>query len=307
MHLQRFAWIVTAAAWALIGVGSLVTTTGSGLSIPDWPLAFGRPVPPYWEGGVVFEYTHRVVAGAVFVLMTVLLVRVWRTVSTRSVRYWALGTWGLLVMQAGLGGVTVLHELPRPVSVAHAGLAQATLAAMVALAVKLTPVTSAGETAVSVGRRGPLFPWAFGLVGVLYLQVLIGALVRHMGAGLAVPDFPLAYGHLWPPAEWFRVPYLAPKIWVHMIHRVGALLVGVVVYAVGIPAVRRFRDVRAVAGAARVLMYGWALQIVFGGWLIWGTRHWLPTTLHVMTGALLLGAGTFLALRLRGVEKGCRS
>jgi len=305
MTLHRFAWIVAAAAWFLIGVGSLVTTTGSGLSIPDWPLAYGRPVPPHWEGGIAFEYTHRVIAGIVFIMMTTLFIWTWRSVPARQVRYWALGTWGLLVVQAVLGGITVLYELPLPISVAHAGLAQATLAAMVSLAVKLTPVTSAGETSVSArGRR--LSPWAFGLIGVLYLQILIGAVVRHMGAGLAVPDFPLAYGHLWPPAEWFQVPYLAPKIWIHMIHRGGALLVGIAIHAVGIPAIRRFRNVRAIAGAARILMYGWALQIILGGWLIWWTRHWLPTTLHVMAGALLLATGTFLALRLRGVETACR-
>lgn len=308
MELHRFAWFVAAAAWVLIGIGSLVTTTGSGLSIPDWPLAYGRPIPPRWEGGVAFEYTHRVVAGTVFVLMTILLVRIWRTDSARRVRSWALGTWGLLVMQAILGGVTVLYELPRPVSIAHAGLAQATLVAMVVLAVKLAPVTPVETTPVPAGRRGRLFPWVFGLVGILYLQILIGALVRHMAAGLAVPDFPLAYGRLWPPAEVFhQAPYLAPKIWVHMIHRVGAVLVGVVIHAVGIPALRRFRDVPAIAETARLLMYGWALQIVLGGWLIWWTRHWFPTTLHVMTGALLLAAGTFLALRLRGVEAGCKS
>ncbi|MCS7313222.1 MAG: hypothetical protein NZ742_09985, partial [Acidobacteria bacterium] len=88
---------------------------------------------------------------------------------------------------------------------------------------------------------------------------------------------------------------------------VGAVLVGVVIHAVGIPALRRFRDVPAITGAARVLMYGWVVQIVLGGWLIWWTRHWIPTTLHVMTGALLLAVGTFWALRLRGVEAGCKS
>jgi heme A synthase len=91
--LHRFAWIVAAAAWFLIGVGSLVTTTGSGLSIPDWPLAYGRAVPPHWEGGIAFEYTHRVIAGIVFIMMTILFIWTWRSVPVRQVRYWALGTW----------------------------------------------------------------------------------------------------------------------------------------------------------------------------------------------------------------------
>ncbi len=301
-HIHRLARWTLAAMWGLIGAGSLVTTTGSGLSIPDWPTAFGGLVPTRWEGGVVFEYGHRVIAGIVLTLVTVLWIRALRTPDLRvSVRRGITAVWVLIMIQAVLGGVTVLLELPTVVSVAHAGLAQITFATMVACAVITAPSWPPRTTArTPAGTQRRWWPWAGLLVVLTFGQILLGAWMRHIAAGLAVPTFPLAYGRLWPPAE---MQFDAVKIWAHMLHRYGGLFLGLAYGTVTIPILRRFRSYRAVTLPARWLLIGWGIQLLLGGLVVWWTRQWTVTTLHVMTGAALFGLTVWLTLSLRAVEE----
>src|SRR5262245_41489440 len=69
--LHRFAVLTAAATFVLLFAGGLVTSTGSGLAVPDWPLSFGQVFPPM-QGGVLFEHGHRLVASLVGALTVVL-------------------------------------------------------------------------------------------------------------------------------------------------------------------------------------------------------------------------------------------
>src|SRR5437660_2113081 len=109
--LHRYARALAAATFVLIFVGGLVTSTGSALAVPDWPLAFGRLVPPF-IGGVRFEWGHRLVAGAVSVLTLILAIWTWFREPRRWVRITALAALALILVQAVLGGLTVLMLLP---------------------------------------------------------------------------------------------------------------------------------------------------------------------------------------------------
>src|SRR3989442_5114131 len=107
----------------------------------------------------------------------------------------ALGLLALVavVLQGVLGGVTVLYKLPLAVSVTHACLAQA----FFCLTVTLALVTGAGWTAAQPQDVSPrLARFAAFTTGLVFLQLVLGALMRPMGAGLAIPDFPLAFGGL---------------------------------------------------------------------------------------------------------------
>src|ERR1700689_3231086 len=75
--LHRFAVLTAGATFCLIFVGGLVTSTGSALAVPDWPLAFGKLIPA-WKGGIRFEFGHRVAAGTVVCLTLVLMAWAWR-------------------------------------------------------------------------------------------------------------------------------------------------------------------------------------------------------------------------------------
>src|SRR5579864_7269935 len=101
----------------------MVTSTGSALAVPDWPLSNGQFFPRL-EGGVFFEHGHRMIAGTVAILTLILAIWLWREEPRPGVR--RLGWWAvaIIVGQALLGGITVLYRLPAPVSIAHASLGQ---------------------------------------------------------------------------------------------------------------------------------------------------------------------------------------
>src|SRR6185503_17377010 len=129
----------------------------------------------------------------------------------------ALGLLALLavVLQGVLGGVTVLYKLPLAVSVTHACLAQVFFCLTVMLAV----LTGTGWSAPRARHAPASLPVLTGVTTALvFVQLVLGALMRHMGAGLAIPDFPLAFGRIVPPL-------VTPYITVHFAHRVGALAV----------------------------------------------------------------------------------
>src|SRR5437773_4161910 len=215
--IHRLAAATAAATFVLIFVGALVTSTGSGLAVPDWPLSFGQVFPPM-VGGVLFEHGHRLVAALVGLLTVALMVLLTQWESRIWVRWLARGAVLAVLLQGTLGGMTVLLRLPLVVSVTHACLAQAFLCLVITLAVCTAPGWQA-RPAGGVEQTQPAL-WILGTItaGMIYLQLILGALMRHMGAGLAIPDFPLAFGRLVPRLD-------ASAVAVHFVHRLGALAV----------------------------------------------------------------------------------
>jgi cytochrome c oxidase assembly protein subunit 15 len=181
----------------------------------------------------------------------------------------------------------VLFLLPKPISIAHAGLAEI----FFCLNVSIAFFTSRWYDELRKVEKGDApVRMAWGLTTLVYLQVLAGALMRHMGAGLAIPDFPLAYGGLVPPS-------LAGGIAIHFAHRVGALVVTIAVLAVlGTVLARHRNDAWLVRPAAGLLVLV-SLQILLGALTIWSVKAVLPTTLHVAVGASTLATSLILTLR----------
>src|SRR5437899_11383751 len=136
--IHRLAAATATATFVLLFVGGLVTSTGSGLAVPDWPLSFGQVFPPR-VGGVLFEHGHRLVATLVGCLT--LLLALWLAIGEPRPMVRATGLLALfaVVLQGILGGVTVLYKLPLAVSVTHACLAQAFFCVAVAFALVTGP------------------------------------------------------------------------------------------------------------------------------------------------------------------------
>jgi hypothetical protein len=130
---HRLSLLLVASTLALIFVGGLVTSTGSGLSVPDWPLSYGMVMPPM-VGGVFFEHGHRMVASGVGFLTLVLAVWTARAEGRASLRRLAWVALAAVIAQGVLGGLTVIYLLPTPISVTHACLAQAFFCITIALA-----------------------------------------------------------------------------------------------------------------------------------------------------------------------------
>jgi cytochrome c oxidase assembly protein subunit 15 len=285
---HRFGLLTAASTLFLVFVGGLVTSTGSGLAVPDWPLSYGMLMPPM-VGGIFYEHGHRMVASAVGFLTLVLAAWTARAEPRPAVRRLAWAALAMVVFQGALGGLTVLFLLPTPISVAHACLAQAFFCAIVALAYATSREWMAGSAAAAEdGSR--VRPAALVATGIVFAQLLLGALMRHTGAGLAIPDFPLAFGRLVPPLA-------EPGVAVHFAHRLGALAV---LGALGVLALRcRRSGDRRLARHGGLLVVLAGVQAALGGLTVLSGKAVLPATAHVALGAAILGGAWLLALRAR--------
>ncbi|MFN8545903.1 MAG: COX15/CtaA family protein [Candidatus Binatia bacterium] len=288
--MHRFAVLTAAATAILLFVGGLVTSTGSGLAVPDWPLSFGQ-VFPAMVGGVLFEHGHRLVATLVGLLTLVLAI--WTVVAEQRPGVRALGLLALfaVILQGVLGGVTVLYRLPLAVSVTHACLAQTFFCLTVALALVTGPAWANAARSRSPARA-QLAARATVATAIVFLQLVLGALVRHMGAGLAIPDFPLAFGRLVPPL-------VTPYVTAHFAHRVGALAVACAIASVVVTVLRHHRDDHQILRPALLAMGLLLLQITLGALIIWTHRAVTPTTAHLVVGASLLATSLVVTLRAR--------
>ena len=121
--LQVGSRLLVAATFLLLIAGGLVTSTGSGLAVPDWPLSYGQWMPPM-VGGILYEHGHRMIAATVGLLTLILTLWIGFSEKRRWVRLLAIAAFAAVVLQGILGGLTVLWQLPAAVSVAHAMLGQ---------------------------------------------------------------------------------------------------------------------------------------------------------------------------------------
>lgn len=287
--LGRLAKLTAAATFLLIIAGGMVTSTESGLAVPDWPLSYGQLFPPM-VGGVFYEHGHRMVASFVGLLTIALAVWLWRRDPRRWVRNLGWGALLAVVVQGVLGGITVLYLLPTPVSVFHALLAQTFFCWTVSLAL-FTSYEWQVERTRQVSSEKPSLRWlCVATTAVIYLQLFLGALMRHTGSGLAIPDFPLAFGQLVPE-------FSDGKIAIHFAHRVGALLVTAFILWTAIRVVARYREDLRFLVPAIILVSLLSLQIALGAATVWSKKDVFPTTAHVATGALILAAHWVLTLR----------
>lgn len=184
---HRIAVANACATFLLILAGGLVTNTGSGLAVPDWPTTFGENMFLFpWSkmvGGIFFEHSHRLLGSAVGLLTLTLGVLLWIREPRRWVRWLGAGAVGAVLLQGTLGGLRVVLVQER-LAVAHGMLAQAFFALMVSVALFTSPAWTrmpARALPAEAGRVGRL---SLLVTVLLYLQIFFGALLTHMGARL---------------------------------------------------------------------------------------------------------------------------
>ena len=297
--LPIFAALVAASTAVLIFAGGLVTSTGSGLSVPDWPNTYGWfmwafPVSKM-VGGIFYEHLHRLVASTVGFLIVVLAIWLRQAEPRRWVRRLGYLALAAVITQGILGGITVLWYLPDAVSIAHASLAQIVFCLTTAIALVTSPGWKCEYVESRIpnpeSRRDPtLESLAIITTAVIFVQIVIGATMRHTGAGLAIPDFPLSFGHLIPP-QWDS------KITIHFAHRVGAATVTLLVLAMTGHVFfhhGRRAELRRPANLLFVLV---AFQITLGALTVLSQKQFIINSLHVVNGALVLVTSLVLTLR----------
>ncbi|MEE2876364.1 MAG: heme o synthase [Candidatus Neomarinimicrobiota bacterium] len=311
--LRWYSKFTVLSTFGLIFVGGLVTSTGSGLAVPDWPNTYGEFMFAFpfskWVGGIFYEHLHRLIASFVGFLTLVLAIWLWRAEPRRWVTNVGWIALASVTAQGILGGLTVLFLLPTAISLTHAILAQTFFCITIALAFFLSKEWGRSETSnelieISFAR------WTIFLTGTVYVQLILGALMRHTGSGLAVVDFPLVSGAVFPALNdrllsainWARFdlglePVTLSHVFIHLLHRFGAVLVMGVATVVTLQAFKHYRTEDRLF--LLVLFFDLLLitQIFLAAFVIWSAKAPIITTFHVWTGALLLGISFFLSLR----------
>ena len=319
--LHLIAVLTACATFPLIFMGGLVTSHQAGMSVPDWPNSYGYNMflfpPRFWIGGIFYEHTHRLM-GTVVGLLSMALVAasfLQRRAGWRQ-RGLALAVLGAVLFQGVLGGLRVVL-VKLDLAIVHACVAQAffCLAAFAALATSRwwnqpqTLAESRSTRDLAQGRG--LILLGIATVTAIYLQLIIGATMRHFQAGLAIPDLPLCYGRLIPPTSidqlqtinslraqhWNLDPVTLGQIWLHFGHRMGAILVTCLVLALAAVVFRRYRTQPKLFVPA-VLLVGLLLaQLTLGVLTVLLRKPADVASSHVAVGALVLVTSFVLTAR----------
>ena len=288
---QTLCWLSVLSVGGLVVLGGVVRVTGSGLGCPDWPLCYGKILPP-WEFQAVIEYSHRLTASAlVGPLVLGTCIAAW--ISHRQ-NGWVVASATvavvLLIGQALLGGVTVLNELPGAVVAAHLALAQALLGTLVVLLVVSYRRPLLGIGTASSNRNdkslGKLPMFMLVAAGAVYGLILTGSYVTAAGATAACTTWPLCQGSLFPETTTQAI---------HMGHRLATLVFGFyIMYALhlGFRGKDRPWVVKSLAMAASIILM---LQVAVGAATIWLDFAASIRALHLSLATALWGCTVGLA------------
>ncbi len=300
---HRWAVALACATFPLVWVGGLVTTTDAGMAVPDWPNTYGYNLFLYpwqtWLAGpwdIFVEHGHRML-GAVVGMMTIcLLAVIWKTERRLWLRWASVAALGLVIMQGVLGGMRVLLD-ERTLAMLHGCTGPLFFGLTVTIAIFTSERWRSSESPVISGCGGQICILAIVTCILAYLQILLGAVLRHMPVATDPLTFAMAVRfHL----------FLAAILSLHIFVLVWTVL-------------RRVRCVRPLGGLACTLAGLLALQLVLGGgtWMVrfaapswvpeWATLSreavqdggWLQThviTAHVAMGSLLFVTSLALSL-----------
>ncbi len=286
-RFTKLAAATVAMTFALVVVGVVVRSTGSGLGCPEWPTCYGNVVPPFNDIHAIIEWSHRTTAAVVGLLAFAVAVVAVVSYRGRASLLWpSLAGFVLVVFQAALGKVTVESELSGDIVTAHLATAMALLALVIYIAVR-------SGLPASVGRHGGwdrLTLWMAGTAAAVYVLLLLGSHVTATGTALVFPDWPLMNGTPFPALDASTAP--------HVIHRWAAVIVGLVLAGATYVAWRARERRPWVAGLALTAALLYVVQAVVGGLQVFTDLSVWSQILHLSLGAAIWGllvAATVLA------------
>jgi len=273
--LHRFALATSGCTVLLLMAGALVTSNDAADSVPDWPLAYHKIIPPM-IGGIRYEFAHRVVAAIAAILTTVLAIWLARSAARTAVKTLGWTAFGLVLAQAGLGALRVLFHHPAVIATIHATVAQIFFLTTVALAYH-TGADAAPASAPAEDTGTPLVrSICVGTTAVILIQLVLGAGFRHGAFGI-------------------------------LPHLLGAVAVTLMMIWTGRVAKSRFRSVPEIRRGVALLYATFGTQILLGFGAYWAVAkaatdpqptplYVILTVAHVVVGALVLASSVTLTL-----------
>ncbi|MBX7156795.1 MAG: COX15/CtaA family protein [Verrucomicrobiae bacterium] len=297
---------VAFATLILIGAGGLVTSHNVGMSVPDWPTTYGYNMFFFpWSkmvGGILMEHSHRLIASGVGFLTIFLAIFITIKEKRSWIKKLAWLAVLLVVLQGVLGGLRVVW-MKDEIGIFHACLAQSFLVLM-----SLLPLFFS-RTWLDFSLEKPIAKSTFTLtaitLGLIFLQLILGAIMRHEHADLAITDFPLAYGQVIPNLDEARLNQINERrlqiqglqptdrfqIHLQLGHRgiAGLIFLGVISCWISLFRERNFLRKWATLWLCLVI-----LQIALGAWTIWSNKAADVATGHVIVGSLIFVTGSLL-------------
>lgn len=281
--IDRFRWLALSAAvmtFLLIVVGGIVRVTGSGLGCPDWPLCYGRLIPPF-EFEALIEYSHRLAASLTSPLVFASAFWAWRRYRAETWILWPAALASLfLIIQILLGAVTVLWETPPTIVAVHLGNALIILALMLIVTVVSFEKAAGLEEPARLSLRSRPGRLSVATVATIFLVLVSGAFVTSSGASASCAGWPLCDGAAWPG-------HLLGQV--HMLHRALAGIGGVMVAAFAYLAWRQRFDRPAVFVAAAATSALLAAQVLIGALNVLKGFPQVVNALHVATATAAWG------------------
>jgi cytochrome c oxidase assembly protein subunit 15 len=296
----------------LVCSGGMVTSKNVGLAVPDWPTTFGYnmflfPVSK-WIGGILFEHTHRLMGSLVGLLTIILAVWLWLGDDRRWVRKLGVIAVVGVILQGILGGLRVTM-MKDQIGIFHACVAQAFLGLLVFIALVTTKFwRSLRDQLAGSQNFSAVKVLSIAITVAIYVQLALGATMRHQHHDLAILDFPTANGAWIPDTSaaalakinaWRDARALSEvtafQIWLQMAHRFLALIIATAIIAF---CSRAWREAQNFATLRRLSVLWVALvfcQITLGAWTIWSNKAADIATAHVALGAIMLSFGVSIS------------
>ena len=291
-RFQKTAVATVVATFLLVTVGVIVRATDSGMGCPDWPLCYGKVIPPLDDSKAWWEWIHRTIAAVIGFLILAVAFFAWKDHRDRPSLLWpSMAAVVLVGFQAWLGRATVAQNNSGPSVTAH-------LAAAMALLGLLIFVTVRAFYPARLPARGG--SQRFTLLAVLCAAAMFGLLlfgsnVTAMNAGLVFSDWPLMNGTLLPvgPAT---DPAIRPLYEAHVLHRYVAGVVLLITWATAAAAWKTQRSRPAIVRMALAIALVYPLQAVIGGLQVFTLLAGWTQVLHLGVGAILWGLSVALAV-----------
>ena len=314
--LRRFSKLTVFSTLFLIFAGALVKSHEVGLSVPDWPTTYGKQMFAFplsdMVGGIFYEHGHRIIA--TIVGFFTMIQAIWLGFSHHPNWLKKLGFFALamVIIQGLFGGITVLFFLPPLVSIIHGILAQTFFIMTIIIAYSMSQER---ENRVDNGMVQAIRKGALLMGGLVYIQLILGALMRHTGSGLAIPDFP-TMGGMWIPTfsseMMANINYILfdldldsvskGQVIIHFIHRLGAVIVTGTIgyfYAKYGETIKANQRSKTVFISIIVIVI---IQFSLGVFTVLSARSPYIASFHVVTGAALLGLCTLLLLKVNSLK-----
>ena len=316
--VRRLSKLLVISTLLLIFAGALVKSHEVGLSVPDWPTSYGHQMFSFplsdMIGGIFYEHGHRMIATVVGLMTLILAFTIYYTDHRLWLKKTAFFALGLVIIQGLFGGLTVLLFLPTPVSVIHALLAQTFLMVTIFISYGLSKERANRMSNKSTDYKVLRFP-TYLVTGLVFIQLIIGALMRHTESGLAIPDFPLSGGYIIPAFNQEMLntiqsmqfesglPFVTlSQIIIHYFHRMGALAVAFSIGWLTLKIIQSKISNEKIYRLAGFLITLIIIQITLGAFTIWSVKEPFITSIHVVNGAVILGVSTLLILRVSPVK-----